>query len=198
MTFSFIYSFKTQRASLCVAAQRADSADSCGGVSFSAFENMWASNIQPRDSQKFWHERKITAVDFSLCAMSRVYKKQRAFCFILTNYSSLPHVWYALVSLYIILIPSRYFILIAYLSFLTHLFSYPVDGLIWACLLKTALAVSLLLNLTWRRYPLSRAVQSIHSYHNAIFVSAFIILFVFITFSCVFLNFQLLLNWSIS
>ena len=58
-----------------------------------------------------------------------------------------------------------------------HLFSCPVDTLIWACLFKTALATSLLFNLFWETYHLSRKIQPSHIYHNSIFVVAFVIIY---------------------
>ena len=64
-----------------------------------------------------------------------------------------------------------------------HLFSYPVDILIWACLFNTALAASLLFNIFWETYHLSRENQPSHIYHNSIFVVALVIVYFHYVFS---------------
>ena len=64
-----------------------------------------------------------------------------------------------------------------------HLFSYPVDILIWACLFNTALAASILLNLFWETYYLSREIQPSQIYHNSIFVVALVIVYFHYVFS---------------
>ena len=62
----------------------------------------------------------------------------------------------------------------------------------------SALAESLLFNLIWETYHLSREIQPSHIYHNSIFVAAFVIIYFHYVFLFIFFYFWLLLNWSIS